>query len=134
MSALSILPTIRSDELAALDALQIRSVERFLRAAETAPRRLSLSQRARISEDRLLELAHLADLMRISGLGPTYIMALHRIGVASVGALAGQEGDTLFARLDGAAAADIRIKRRATADQVLHWIAQAGRLERGVYQ
>ncbi len=126
---LAALPWIEPADRARLHALGLRTSRQFLKAAARLEQRLGLERRTGISAERLLAWTHRCDLLRLTGLGPTYTQWLAAIGVRRMGDLAAWRDFARLARRlarhgapPGCAAAP-----PGTA-QVARWVAQARRV------
>ena len=82
-----------------------------------------------LSEGQLLKWANMADLMRISGIGPEYSELLEAAGVDTVKELRNRNAENLAARMAEVNATS-KLTRAVPAEKVVSdWIEQAGSLE-----
>jgi predicted RecB family nuclease len=75
---------IEPEEVAALKAAGIRTTEKLLDAAKDAKGRKRLGAKTSIGAKRLLDLANVADYMRIKGMGGAYAELVRAVGVDTV--------------------------------------------------
>ncbi len=90
----------------------------------------ALAARTGIDARRLVAFVHMADLMRIDGIGPQAAELLVAAGVEGVADLARREPETLAARLRQVNAEHPRAVLVPTARRLARWIEEAGRLAR----
>jgi predicted flap endonuclease-1-like 5' DNA nuclease len=76
-----------ADTVCALKAVGIRTTAKLLEAARSAKGRKRLADKTGLSEERLLQLANMADQMRVKGLGADYAELLRECGVKTVRSL-----------------------------------------------
>jgi hypothetical protein len=82
-----------------LTAAQIFTTRDLLRHCSTADGRKMVSDITGVNEDQILAWTHLADLMRISGIGPQYAGLLANAGAPSLKELRTQDAAGLTLRL-----------------------------------
>ena len=102
----------------------------FLRAVASRSGRHRVAAETGISERLILEWANHVDLMRITGVGPSYARLLEAAGVDSVPELAQRNPSHLLVALDETDAVHSVVKQRPSAGQVAEWIGQAQRMDR----
>lgn len=91
--------------------------------------RTALSERTGISEEVILKLANIADLMRVKGISESIAYMLEELGVDTVPELGQRKADSLYASIEEAC----RVKPYLPLpkpDSVSDWVEQAGKLER----
>lgn len=125
--------TYKLAEVAAIGSLQgsslaresITSTEDLLRKCGTAADREALSQRTGIASQTLLKWVRLADLMRISGVGPQFAELLEASGVDTVGQLGNRNATTLADKM-GEINSQIKVAKAAPLPTIVEgWVAQA---------
>ncbi len=112
-----------------LAGLGIKNTDVFLRLCRDRKGRARVAEQADISEKHLLKWANLADLMRISGIGPQYSELLEAAGVDTVKELRRRNAENLAAKMK-----EVQQEKRLTrtapgASTVSRWVAQAKRLD-----
>ncbi len=112
-----------------LAGLGIKNTGTFLKACADRKGRKQIAERTDISEKHLLKWANLADLMRISGIGPQFSELLDAAGVDTVGELRNRKAENLAAKMK-----EVQQEKRLTrtapgASTVSRWVAQAKRLD-----
>jgi predicted flap endonuclease-1-like 5' DNA nuclease len=112
-----------------LASANIRNTDDLLKLCCAANGRKSTSEKAGISEDLLLEWANMADLMRISGIGPEYSELLEAAGVDTVKELRNRNAENLAAKM-----AEVNQNKKLTRNVpsqkvVSKWIDQAKSLD-----
>ncbi len=112
-----------------LAGLGIKNTDSFLRACAARKGRKRIAERTDISEKHLLKWANLADLMRISGIGPQFSELLEAAGVDTVKELRHRNAENLAAKMKQVQQ-EKRLTRAAPgASIVSRWVAQAKRLD-----
>ena len=84
---------------AKLARVGIKNTDAFLALCADRNGRRRISAKAEISEKHLLKWANLADLMRISGIGPQYSELLEAAGVDTVKELRTRNAENLAAKM-----------------------------------
>ena len=112
-----------------LAGVGIKDTDAFLQLCAGRKGRKEIGAKANISEKHLLKWANLADLMRISGIGPQYSELLEAAGVDTVKELRHRNAVNLAARMK-----EVQQEKRLTrtapgVSTVSRWVAQARRLE-----
>ena len=107
----------------------VKSTRQLLDAGATAEGRAGLARRAGISEPHVLHGAHLADLLRVKGVGDGYVALLDAAGVSSLAALKACRPRALHARLAEAKPGVRLVKRLPTVDEVAGWLDHAAALQ-----
>lgn len=116
-----------------LSKARVRTTKDLLRQGSTPDGRKELAKETRISQQRITNWVHRADLARIKGINDDYARLLVRAGVESVVELSTQNPDELAEELQIAAAVE-RFEKRVPSDKVLQgWIEQARHLIRHVW-
>ncbi|HEX7048844.1 MAG TPA: DUF4332 domain-containing protein [Longimicrobiales bacterium] len=111
-----------------LRAAGIDTVGELLRRGGTRTGRAGIARATGIDEERIQRWVTLADLERISGVGPEFADLLAAAGIASVRELSAREPDELAERLKEINREEQRVKRSAPAAAVRRWIEQAKRM------
>jgi len=115
-----------------LNALGIKTTEKFFEVAATKKGRKDLAERSGISEKLILEWTNMIDLYRIKGVGSEYADLLEAAGVDTVVELAGRRADNLLKKMEEENAEKKLVRLLPSLKMVEGWIAQAKELPRGV--
>ena len=115
-----------------LNALGIKTTEKFFEVAATKKGRKDLAERSGISEKLILEWTNMIDLYRIKGVGSEYADLLEAAGVDTVVELAGRRADNLLKKMEEVNAEKKLVRLFPSLKMVEGWIAQAKELPRGV--
>ena len=112
-----------------LAAVGIKNTDAFLELCAGRKGRRDLAARADLSEKQLLKWANLADLMRISGIGPQFSELLEAAGVDTVKELRNRNAENLAAKMK-----EVQQEKRLTrtapgVSTVSRWVAQAKQLD-----
>lgn len=91
--------------------------------------RAEVAAKTGCSEAQLLKWANMADLMRITGIGPEFAELLEAAGVDTVKELRTRRSDNLSAKMAEVNETAKLTRRVPSEDQVSGWIQQAGTLE-----
>lgn len=133
MAGLDKISGITSTQMERLRKAGIRTTKDLLRQGSTPDGRKELAKETRISQARIANWVHRADLARIRGITDDHARLLVRAGVDSVVELSTQNPDELAEELEIAAAIE-RFDKRVPSDMVLQkWIEQARHLLRHVW-
>lgn len=92
-------PFLQDGELAKLKTAGVTSTERLLAQIAKLGDRNALSAETGIPKERMTELAHKVDLLRVNGIGPKMVAMLQAAGVMNLKALAKQDPDALHKRV-----------------------------------
>ncbi len=111
-----------------LAVVGIKTTDAFLEQCAGRKGRKEIAAKAHISEKHLLKWANLADLMRISGIGPQYSELLEAAGVDTVKELRHRKAENLAAKMK-----EVQQEKRLTRtapgiSTVSRWVAQAKQL------
>jgi predicted flap endonuclease-1-like 5' DNA nuclease len=108
-----------------LETAKIKDTDDFLSLCCDAGGRKKVSEATGVSEGQLLKWANLADLMRVSGIGPQYSELLEAAGVDTVKELRTRNAENLAAKM--AEVNEEKKLARATpaTDVVAGWVKQA---------
>lgn len=114
---------------AALGQVGIRNTNGFLKLCCDRKGRAKVAGETGLTEAQLLKWANLADLMRISGIGPQFSELLEAAGVDTIKELRTRKAENLAARL-----AEVHHEKRLTRAtpskmQVDRWIEAAKKLD-----
>ena len=115
-----------------LEAAGIGSCEALLKAGGTKAGRSELAESTGISESRVLNLVHRADLMRVKGIGGEYSELLDVAGVDSVLELAQRNPKNLLETLESVNAEKKLVRSLPSEDQLAGWIDSAKELPRAI--
>jgi len=124
-------PLIQPNEAKALSAAGVTTTQALVERGATPKARKELATTTRIPEKRLLQLVHMADLMRVSGIGPKMVRLLGKAGIATLSDLAKQDGAKLAASIEKLRPSlDSDLKEKLPDKETLsHWIGQAKALK-----
>jgi hypothetical protein len=103
----------------------ITSVSGLLKAGCRPDGRLKLAESTGISLDLINEWVHLADLLRVKGVGGEYAHLLRVVGVDTVRKLQHESPDNLFQNLQLVNRSKHFVRRLPTLEMVADWIEQA---------
>ena len=108
-----------------LAGVGVKNTDAFLQLCCDKKGRKQVSAAADISEKHLLKWANLADLMRISGIGPQFSELLEAAGVDTVKELRNRNAENLAAKMK-----EVQQEKRLTrtapgVSTVSRWVAQA---------
>lgn len=115
-----------------LNALGIKTTEKFFELAATKKDRQELAEKSGISEKLILEWTNMIDLYRIKGVGSEYADLLEEAGVDTVAELAGRRADNLLKKMEEVNAQKKLVRLLPSLKMVEKWIAQAKTLPRGI--
>ncbi len=115
-----------------LNALGIKTTEKFFELAATKKGRQELAEKSGISEKLILEWTNMIDLYRIKGVGSEYADLLEEAGVDTVAELAGRRADNLLKKMEEVNAQKKLVRLLPSLKMVEKWIAQAKTLPRGI--
>lgn len=112
-----------------LSEVGIKNTDAFLNLCGDRKGRKQIAAKADISEKHLLKWANLADLMRISGIGPQFSELLEASGVDTVKELRNRNAENLAAKMK-----EVQQEKRLTrtapgVSTVSRWVAQAKQLD-----
>ena len=112
-----------------LAGASIKDTDTLLRLCAGRQGRKEIAGKVDISEKHLLKWANLADLMRISGIGPQYSELLEAAGVDTVEELRHRNAENLAAKMKQVQQ-EKRLTRTAPGvSTVSRWVARAKQLE-----
>lgn len=106
----------------------ITHTDGLLEAGATAAGRRDLAERSGISEKKILDWVNMADLFRVSGIGPEYAELLECSGVDTVKELRTRNAENLAAKLAEMNNEKSLTRAVPSAKVVQGWIDQAGEL------
>lgn len=112
-----------------LVAAGIRTTGALLRQCGHARGRRAVSERTGIAEATLLKWVNLADLMRVSGIGPEFSELLEAAGVDTVKELRTRNAANLAQAMGEANARRSLTRTTPGVRRVEQWVAAAGRLD-----
>jgi predicted flap endonuclease-1-like 5' DNA nuclease len=132
MEDLEKLQGISKAQMVKLKKAGVSDLDELLVRASTREGRLELASKSRISNNRLLNWVHRADLMRIKGIDDDYARVLARAGVTSIVELSTHNPAELAENV--AVAASIEgVSRVPRIASLRKWIEQARHLVRHVW-
>lgn len=117
-----------ADILASFKAAGIRTTGKLLEQARTAKGRKALAARTGIDEKRLLQIANMADRMRVKGLGVDYAELLRAAGVDTVRELTYRNPSNLAQAMRKANDKRKLVQLVPTEKAVSRWIEHARKL------
>lgn len=118
-------PFLHEGELTKLRTAGVTSTERLLAHVAKIADRQALAAKTGISNDRMTELAHKVDLLRVNGIGPKMVAMLQAAGVLNLKALAKEDSEALHKRVVQVND-ELHISQVVPMAGVLHgWIGQA---------
>ena len=120
---------LKSADKNKLIAFGISSTARLLLIAADRGGRELVAAETGIDEARLLETVHLADLMRVNGIGAEYAALLGQAGVRTLKQLARRSPDRLFTDLQALNAQARQVRRMPASQDIATWVEAAGGLE-----
>jgi predicted flap endonuclease-1-like 5' DNA nuclease len=112
-----------------LAAAKIESTEDLLKLCRDPKGRKTVADRTGVGERTLLKWANLADLMRVSGIGPQYSELLEAAGVDTIKELRTRNSESLAARMKEVNDARHLAKTSPAAKVIEGWIAAAKKTE-----
>jgi predicted flap endonuclease-1-like 5' DNA nuclease len=115
-----------------LNALGIKTTEKFFELAATKKGRKELAEKSGISEKLILEWTNMIDLYRIKGVGSEYADLLEEAGVDTVAELAGRRADNLLKKMEEVNAQKKLVRLLPSLKMVEKWVEQAKSLPRGI--
>lgn len=107
----------------------LRTTGSLLSACCTRKGRRSMAQATGVDERLLLEWANMADLMRITGVGPQYAELLEAAGVDTVKELRNRKPANLAAKMNEVNARRKLCRVPPALSRVEDWVAQAKKLD-----
>ena len=136
-------PHERSTDIASIDGLEGKSVEKFkqigihtirdlLERGATRKDRQELSEKTAFSESQILDWVRQAELLTIEGIGPVYLQLLRRTGVKSAPALSLQNSAALYKNLQKTNLKSQVVQRLPSRKEVRNWVKQAGKIKAGI--
>lgn len=108
-----------------LETANIKTTDDLLETCSTAGGRKDVAAKTGLSEPQLLKWSNMADLMRISGIGPEYAELLERAGVDTVKELRNRNAESLASAMKDANEKSNLTRIVPTARVVTGWIEQA---------
>ncbi|MCP3981402.1 MAG: DUF4332 domain-containing protein [bacterium] len=112
-----------------LGGAQISSTDDLLRLCCDARGRKAVAEKTGVSEKLLLEWSNMADMMRISGVGPQFAELLEASGVDTVKELRNRNAENLAEKILEINAEKKLAKSAPSNNQVQKWIDQAKSME-----
>lgn len=120
---------LKSNEVRRLVDFGVASTDRLLLIAAGRQGRQDLAQETGLSEEKILEAAQLADLMRVKGIGCEYTRLLDRVGIHSLKQLGRRSPERLLEDFEAINDNGQVVRRLPSLDNVASWIAGAKRLQ-----
>lgn len=132
MTAAYAISTIVGDDAWTLDRLKTQRIHTSTRLLEQAKRpkaRKALSQKTGNTETEILDMANVADLMRVKGIGRAYVNLLRAAGVNTVRDLRSRNAKNLYLAM-----ALMNVERKIVEfipweRMVIRWVEQAKQLQ-----
>ncbi len=106
----------------------VKNTRHILEKCATAKGRALLARESGISEANILHCVHVADLLRVKGVGDAFAALLLAAGVTSVAALKAADAVALAPQLAAAKAKVKRAYRSPTVKDITRWIEDAASL------
>jgi len=113
-----------------LAGIGIRTTEALLKKGASDKGRNAIAAGTGIPREQLLRWVNLADLFRISGIGPQYAGMLEKAGVDTVAELRKRAAGSLYEKLLSANQATHLVRKMPSEGQIENWIASAKKLPR----
>lgn len=107
------------------DKAGITSVSGLLKAGSQPDGRRKLAEATGISLDLIHAWVHIADLLRVKGVGGEYVHLLQVVGVNTIKKLQHENPDNLFQNLQLVNRSKHFVRRLPTLEMVADWIEQA---------
>jgi predicted flap endonuclease-1-like 5' DNA nuclease len=114
------------------DKAKVDSVQALLVTGATPQGREQLQSKTGLSPKLILRWVHLADLMRVEGIGSDYSQLLWDAGITGIPDLAAQDPQTLLEKLTQVKEQGGGVRRLPYLEQVADWVQQASNLEPAV--
>jgi predicted flap endonuclease-1-like 5' DNA nuclease len=108
-----------------LSAAGIDTTAKLLKLCCDARGRKETAEKTGLSESKLLEWANMADLMRISGVGPEFSELLEAAGVDTVKELRNRNAENLAVKMKEVNSAKKLTRTVPSAKTVTKWVEQA---------
>lgn len=115
-----------------LRAAGIKDTESLLGACKTPKQRADLAARSGVSEKLVMRFANMADLFRVSGVGPEYAELLEASGVDTVPELSRRNAGNLATAMSQANEQKKLTRRCPAESEVARWIDSAKALPRAL--
>jgi predicted flap endonuclease-1-like 5' DNA nuclease len=112
-----------------LTKANIATTDDLLKICATPKGRKEVATKTGVSETHLLKWSNLADLMRVSGIGPEYSLLLEAAGVDTIQELRTRKADTLASKIKEVNDKKKLAKSVPTTTVVQGWIESAKKLE-----
>jgi hypothetical protein len=110
----------------------VTSTDRLLLVAARKQGREDLSHETSIDEDSILALVHLADMMRVEGIGSEYCTLLNEVGVNTLKQLSRRSPSRLFDEICQENKARRIVRRLPSESELVVWIKEAKKLNSAV--
>jgi len=107
---------------------RITSISVLLKVGARPAGRQRLAEAAGVDPDEVLVWVHLADLLRIKGIGQEYLSLLGVVGVHTVEQLKVSSPHDLYQALKEANSSSNMVSRLPTPEMIADWIEQASEL------
>ena len=112
-----------------LAAAEIKTTDDLLKLCCNSKGRRHVSTTTGVSEKMLLEWSNMADMMRISGIGPEYAELLEAAGVDTVKELQHRKAENLATKMEEVNKTKKLTRRSPAASVVQGWIDQAKKMK-----
>lgn len=120
---------LESAEASRLVEFGIASTDRLLLIAAHKQGREDIAEETGIKEDRILQLVHVADLMRVKGVGPEYCLLLDHVGVHTLKQLGRRSAERLYEDLIDRNEEGRLVRRLPSPSDVDQWVDGARLLD-----
>lgn len=107
----------------------IGSTDRLLLIAAHKQGREDIAEETGIKEERLLQLVHVADLLRVKGVGPEYCLLLDEVGVHTLKQLGRRSAERLYEDLIERNDESRVVRRMPSPSDVDDWVEGAKLLD-----
>lgn len=107
----------------------IGSTDRLLMIAAHKQGREDIAEETGIKEERLLQMVHFADLMRVKGVGPEYCLLLDEVGVHTLKQLGRRSAERLYDDLVDRNNESRLVRRMPSSSDVDNWVEGAQLLD-----
>ena len=112
-----------------LSKIKVSTTEDLLKHCATSGGRKKAAEETGVSETLLLKWSNLADLMRVSGIGPQFSELLEAAGVDTIKELRTRKAENLATKMAEVNAAKKLAKTAPTASVIQGWIEAAKKME-----
>ncbi|MFP3854252.1 MAG: DUF4332 domain-containing protein [Anaerolineales bacterium] len=129
MGQITGLACLDSAEAGKLVSFGVTSTDRLLLVAAHKQGREDLARETNLDEDKILYIVHLADMMRVQGIGTEYSSLLEQAGVQTLKQLSRRSPSRLFDDIKELNSDERVVRRLPSEDDLEHWIDEAKELD-----